>query len=263
MMMQSTFGLFASEPANDDWVDREQWEQVINSLRGQYPKMTALESKAVYVFGMMRHLLEAAGWALDHPRCCNDGMDRYPQPFHFPAYELACGAAELLGRCAMGEGDPLQYQMALRRGLERMIDICPCCHKSNPRGAYSETSWRDDERHIIVRLNLFDYTIGDCKRFRNFMAHGAGDPKGDLLLLPGFVTGFILGACRAMDRYYGELTEASRDGNELRVRLAKAKVLPLWSGSRPLFVEGIYSLLCQPGTTPGGALLHEKPWRER
>ena len=262
-MAQSMISLFPSGPANDDWGDREQWEQVISSLRNQYPRMTALESKAMYVFGMMRHLFEAAGWALDHSSYCKDGADRHPQPFHFPAYEMACGAVELLGRCVMGKGDPEIHQMALRRGLEQMIDICPCCQKSRPRGDYPKASWRDDERHIVVRLNSFDYTIGDCKRIRNFMAHGAGDPEGSLIFLPDFVTKFIFRACRAMDRYYGELAADSQDGNELRVRLAKAKVLPLWSDGRPLYVGDLYGSLCQPGATPGGALLHEKPWRQR
>ena len=64
-MTQNTFDLLASEAANDSLVDREHWELAIRSLHGRYPKMTALECKATYVFGMMRHLLEAAGWALD------------------------------------------------------------------------------------------------------------------------------------------------------------------------------------------------------
>jgi len=263
-MTQNTFDLLASEAANDSLVDREHWELAIRSLHGRYPKMTALECKATYVFGMMRHLLEAAGWALEHCDYCRDGTDHNPQPFYFPAYQIACGSVELLGRCAIGKEDaPEKYQMALRRGLERMIEFCPCCHMNNPRGVYSDASWQADERHVVVSLGSLSYTIGDCKRFRNFMAHGSADPKGNLLSLPGFVTGFILSACKAMDRYYGELAAASQDGDKLRVRLAEAKVLPLWSGARPLFAGDLYDLLRQPGTTPGRALLHEKRWRKR
>ena len=95
------------------------------------------------------------------------------------------------------------------------------------------------------------------------MAHGSADPKGSLLSLPGFVTGFILGACEAMDRYYGELTAVSQDGDKLRVRLAEAKVLPLWSGAHPLYVGDLYGSLRRAGTMPGGALFHEKRWRQR
>ena len=134
MMTPKTSDLFVSEPADNDWINRNQWDEVVGSLRGQHPKMTAFESKAVYVFGMMRHLFEATGWTLDHPDYCRDGADRYPQPFYFPAYQMTCGAVELLGRCVMGEGDPDEFQMALRRGLERMIELCPCCQKSSPRG---------------------------------------------------------------------------------------------------------------------------------
>ena len=103
--MTRNMGLFASEPASADGSIEEQWDEVVASLRDQHPRITALESKAMYVFGMMRHLFEATGWALDHPDYCRDGTDRSPQPFYFPAYELASGAVELLGHCVMSESD--------------------------------------------------------------------------------------------------------------------------------------------------------------
>ena len=144
-----------------------------------------------------------------------------------------------------------------------MIEICPCCQESNLKGAYTDASWQDDERHIVVSSDSIAYTIGDCRRFRNFMAHGAADAKGKLLVGSRFVPEFISRACGAMDRYFRELKEDSPNGSELRTRLAKAQFLPLWSGGRPLFVGDLYGPLCQPGTMPGGALLHEKHWRQR
>ena len=66
MMIPKVSSLFLSEPADTDWRNRNQWDKVVGSLRIQHPNITAFESKAVYVFGMMRHLLEAAGWELAH-----------------------------------------------------------------------------------------------------------------------------------------------------------------------------------------------------
>ena len=100
---------------------------------------------------MMRHLLESSGWTLEHNT-----------PFYFPAYLLACGAVELMGRCVMEEKEPVEFQRTLRRGLERMIEVCSHGGASNIRGAYSTESWRADESHIVVSAGRHTYTIGDC-----------------------------------------------------------------------------------------------------
>ena len=53
--------------------------------------VTTFEAKALYVVGLIRHLLEASGK-------CVDGKDQ----FWLPAYVLTADAAEALGRCLTG-----------------------------------------------------------------------------------------------------------------------------------------------------------------
>lgn len=223
-----------------------------NSVRNQYPNATPFETKAIYVFGMVRHLIESAGWALEHTR-----------PYSFPAYLLVCSAVELLGRCVADVNeDPIKFQRGLVRGLEIMIETCPHCGVTNIRGRHSKSSWKADLDHVVVSAGGHDYTIGECKNLRNFMAHGMASPKGELSLTPEFIGKFICAACRATDRYFEQLRVPDPSEDDLRLRLAKAEILPIWSQSRPIHVSNLYQPLAQPPfATPCGEMCHEGVWR--
>ena len=114
-MTEETQKPFPNEPSQSDWRDWDKWEKAANNLQQQHPSATVFETKVLYTFGMMRHLLETSGRTLKDP------------PFYFPAYLLACGAVELMGRCVMEEFEETRCQRRLRRGLERMIEVCPHC----------------------------------------------------------------------------------------------------------------------------------------
>lgn len=261
-MTEETLKPFPNEPSQADWTYWGEWEKAADNLRRQHPDVTVFETKALYTFGMMRHLLEASGWMLEHGLWCKDGKCPNPRPFYFPVYLLACGAVELMGRCVMEEKEPTEYQRALRRGLERTIEVCSHCGRSKIRGEYSKASREADESHIVVSADGHTYTIGDCIRFRNFMAHGMADLKGRLLVTSGFVGRFICRAAQGVDRYYRALGTDTPDGEELRKRFVRAKVLPLWDANGPLHAHHLYEPLIQPPCgTPCGELLHERSWR--
>jgi len=264
-MTEESVKLFPDEPSQNEWRDTDwcEWERAASSLRQQDSTVTAFETKVLYTFGMMRHMLEASGWTLEHDCYCKDKKDPNPLPFYFSAYLLACGAVELMGCCVLEESEhQAKFQRALKRGLERMIEVCPHCHGSNIHGEYSGSSWQSDEEHVVVSIDRSCYTIGDCRRFRNFMAHGTADPKGELRFTPEFVAQFICQACRGIDRYYEALRTPG--GKELRKRLAKAAVVPIWDNTGPLHVHHLYEpLMCSSSATPCGELLHESKWRVR
>jgi len=251
-MTEETRRPFPNEPSQSDWEENwDEWEEAANNLQRQYPAATVFETKVLYTFGMMRHLLESSGWTLEHNA-----------PFYFPAYLLACGAVELMGHCVMEEFEETRYQRRLRRGLERMIEVCPHCGKSNIRGEYSDDSWKTDDEHVIVLAAGHTYTIGDCKRFRNFMAHGMADPGGRLRFTPEFVGRFICRVCQGIDRYYQALCADTPGGEELRERFVKAAVLPIWDNDGLIHASHLYEpLIHPPFATPCGALLHESMWR--
>lgn len=250
-MTKETRKPFPNELSQSDWMDWDKWEKAANNLQQQHSNVTVFETKVLYTFGMMRHLLEASGWMLEHNT-----------PFYFPAYLLACGAVELMGRCVMEETEPVKFQRALRRGLERIIEICSHCRRSNIRGEYTKASHETDEEHIVVSASGYTYTIGDCTRFRNFMAHGMADPGGRLRFAPEFVGRFICRASQGIDRYYQALRADMPDGEELRKRFVKAQVLPIWDTNGPIHVRQLYDpLIHPPFATPCGKLLYEKAWR--
>lgn len=254
-MANSAQKSFPNEPSQETWTsDKRKWEAVVHRLGKECPHITPFQAKVLYVVGMMRHMLEASGWTL------SDGGS-----FLFPAYLLACGAVELLGRCVLTDEDAksAKPQIALRRGLERMIEICPHCGKGSVSGNYSDDSWRDDDLHIVLSVNGHQYDIGYCKRLRNYMAHGMADARGKLHFTRSFLGRFICQACQGIDRYYEQLRADTSSGQELRQRLVNTVITPIWDNNGPVHIRSLYApLLNPPFGKPCGKLLHETEWRK-
>lgn len=242
---------FPNDPPSGAWENWNQWERSTNSLRQHFPNATVFETKVLYIFGMIRHLLETTGWAM-----------RHESPFYFPAYFLACDAVELMGRCDLDGEDPSRFGMALRRGLEKLILTCPHCERNNIRGSYTEHTWIDDESHIVITVQGYEYTIRDCRQFRNFMAHGMADPSGTLPFTAEFLGRFICNAAIGTNRFYQALCLDAPEGEVLRNRLANARVLPIWDNDGPIHIRQLYGPLMQPPFgMPCGTLLYENSWR--
>lgn len=243
---------FPSEPPEESWgADHDRWQSAAEHMTRQYPEITLFQTKVLYVTGMTRHMLEASGHALS------------ARSFFFPAYLLASGAVELLGRCVLDPGEPTRHgQRALRRGLERMIHTCPHCGQANIHGTYSDDSWQDDDQHIVLAIADRDYSIGYCKDLRNYMAHGMASLDNGLHFTKEFLGRFICKACRAIDRHYELLRADTSEGVEMRRRLAGATITPIWDDDGPIHIAQLYdSLLEPPFAAPCGSLLYEEEWR--
>jgi hypothetical protein len=243
---------FPNEPLLEAWTDdRDEWESATRYMRRQYPNITLFQTKVLYVFGMMRHLLEASGHAMS-----NTGS------FLFPAYLLACGAVELLGRCVMESGETTHFQRGLLRGLERMILVCQHCGRSDIRGDYSNESWHNDEQHIVVSVNGRDYSIEYWKGLRNYMAHGMVNLNSEIHFTRPFLGRFICRASQGIDRYYQQLRAETAVGEEMRLRFVANEVTPIWDNSGPIHISHLYDpLIVRPFANPCGSILYEDGWR--
>lgn len=244
---------FPGEPSTDIWADdRDKWESATSYMKRRYPNITLFQTKVLYSFGMMRHMLEASGHALSNG-----------SSYLFPAYLLACGGVELLGHCVMVPGEPTQFQRGLRRGLERMIITCNHCGGSNIWGDYSDETWCNDEQHIVVSIDGKDYIIGYCKALRNYMAHGMTSLSDRLHFTKSFLGSFICRASQGINRYYRQLRARTPDGEEMRRRFAINELTPIWDVNGPIHISHLYDpLLISPFADPCGELLHEDEWRQ-
>jgi hypothetical protein len=201
-------------------------------------QLSPFSAKALYVFGMMRHLLESAGWLL-----------RHQSPFYISAYLLICSALEIFARCLRGDADPEDRQATprLKRGLEEIAKT----QIGNDMDVVAVTPYRN-------------YTVQDCVNLRNFAAHGAGTPGSgsDLTLDPLLLHKMLLQTCSAMDCYYMRFRDVSDTATAVRDNLASAAILPLFrSDGYVIHVNEMYKHIVTSGKRPGIGLLYEEVWR--
>lgn len=183
-----------------------------------------IEAKAVYVLGVLRNLLEGAGK-------CLDGEHK----FWLPAYVLAADAAELIGRCHLGDApDADKPGQRLEKGLRQVIG-----------GDFLQS----DSGHI--------YDVQSLKMIRNFAAHGASTPRGDERLDPGLVISLLNGAADEISRMW----ERWRAGDAGFVeKLARANIVAMWTDGTPVFIAALCDLLVD-GADAGGRFLFDETWR--
>lgn len=198
--------------------------------------LTPFAAKALYAFGMMRHLMESAGWTLKHkpPYEC----------FYIAAYLLSCGAIELFGRCVSGDDD--EKHGAIRRlkcGLKEIASI----PQSN-----------DDDSQVVVVTNHKKYTIADCVALRNFCTHGGS--VGTVGIDVELVDETLKKVSQAMIKHWNRLMNPSDDN--VRSDLAKAAVAPLFAGPGPdaILVGDLYNHV-EKGLAISEGLMYRDAWQ--
>ncbi len=191
--------------------EHDAWVAVVSSL--SHLKLTPFEAKALYVFALMRQLAEGS-IALQGSR-------------DLAAFVLLADAVEALGRCLTGcreenrgSGD------RLRDGLKQLE--------------------RRDDGEFRTMFGL--YTVDDIKAMRNFTTHGGTTP-GKNGILDAHLSALLL------NRFGGELTDywvrLGQDGNAERTLLAEARIRPLFTGGKPVFVEDMFDMMTKPGARAG------------
>jgi hypothetical protein len=224
--------LFPNEPQLKTY--SREWAAAGRILSGLV--LTPFAAKALYAFGMMRHLMESAGWSLMHkpPYEC----------FYIAAYLLSCGAIELFGRCVSGDDDEKSgATRRLKRGLKEIASILPS---------------KDDDSQVVVVTNHKKYTIADCVALRNFCAHGGS--VGAVSIDVELVDEVLKKVSQAMDKYWDRLMDPSDDN--VRKDLAKAAVAPLFAGPGPdaILVGDIYSHI-EKGLAISEGLMYRDAWQ--
>lgn len=223
--------LFPNEPALIRY--EAEWTAAGQILPGQ--TLTPFTAKALYAFGMMRHLIESAGWALKHkpPYQC----------FYISAYLLTCGAIELLGRCV--SGDESEGSGAGRRLTYGLREI-------------ASPSQDSDEGEIVVRTNHWHYTIRDCVALRNFCAHGAS--VGDVRIDVELVDEILKNLSNAMDACWDRLAAPADD--EFRESLSRAAIAPIFVGPglNAILVADMYNHV-RRGARMSQSLMYREAWQ--
>jgi hypothetical protein len=192
--------------------EHDAWVAVVSSL--SHLNLTPFEAKALYVFGLMRQLAE--------------GSISHQGSRDLVAFVLLADAAEAFGRCLTGcqkensgSGDRLRYGL---KQLER----------------------RDDDGEFRTMFGL--YTVDDIKAMRNFTTHGGTTP-GKNGILDAHLSALLL------NRFGDELTDywvrLSQDGNAERTMLAEARIRPLFTGGKPVFIEDMFDMMTKPGARAG------------
>ena len=166
---------------------------------------------------------------------------RRPQgPLDLPAFVLLADGIEALGRCLTG------CQEEWRKSGDRLGD------------GLKQLQQRDDgEFRVMSGL----YIIDDCKALRNFTTHGGTTP-GALSTLDSHLTALLL------NRYGDELTDYwIRLGDESKVaereKFAAARIRPLASANRPVFVESMFGMMTVPGARAGQGIRMAWPGEAR
>jgi len=223
--------LFPDEPA----LIRYEAEWIAAGRISSDQALTPFTAKALYAFGMMRHLIESAGWALTH---------RPPyQCFYISAYLLSCGAIELLGRCISGDDrEDKGSGSRLRCGLRQIA-------------ALSQDS---DDEQVVVITNHWRYTVGDCVALRNFCAHGAsvGHARIDVEL----VDEILKKLSGAMDDYWNQLVASAN--SEPGENLSRAAIAPMFVGHglNAILVGDMYNLISK-GASVSEGLMYRDAWQ--
>ncbi len=187
------------------------WAAVASSP--SHLKLTPFEAKALYTFALMRQLAEGS-MALQGSR-------------DLAAFVLLADAVEALGRCRKGcQEEKVGSGNRLRDGLRQLE--------------------RRDDGEFRTMFGL--YTIDDIVAMRNFTTHGGTTPKQDGIL-DAHLSALLL------NRFGDELTDywvrLGQDGNPERTTLADARIRPLFTGGKPVFVENMFNMMTKPRAKAG------------
>jgi hypothetical protein len=193
------------------------WNRVDDGL-----PLTALEYKAIYVAGLIRHLAESAGLCVEAGR-------------HLPAFLLTMGSIETLGAVA-GGGSRTAHEVAAD-GLAFLAQI--------PR----------EDSQVVVSTVHNRYTVRDCLNRRDFTAHGGAVLTSGIVLDEMLTVGLLCLLVSGLDRWWTALI------GELGTQrlLAISDVVPLATDGKVVFVHDLWRALAD-GALPGGELQHQS-WR--
>lgn len=195
----------------DQLDERDAWVAVVSSL--SHLKITSFEAKALYVLALMRQLAE--------------GSIALQGSLDLPGFVLLADAIEALGRCLTGcQEEKRGSGDRLRDGLRQLE--------------------RRDDGEFRTMFGL--YTVDDIVAMRNFTTHGGTTP-GKNSRLDAHLSVFLL------NRFGDELTDywarLSQERNPERAMLAKARIRPLFTGGRPVFVEDMFNMMTKSGARAG------------
>ena len=191
--------------------------------------LTELAHKAIYVAGLMRHLLESAGL------CLRENLQ-------LAAYLVAMGAFETLGPVVrddkkMGIDDEAIAGIAYSAGIP----------------------YEGARKVVVVRSANGDYTAMDCLERRHFAAHGGKKFRGTGVVLDEELTIGVLNLLvSGLDRWWS----AVQSEPAMQEVLAQSFVQPLHTAGQVLFVHQLSEPLTS-GATPGGVVEYESSWRNR
>lgn len=200
--------------------DAKRWKRAAQDLA-----ISELECKAVYVAGLIRHLVESAGLCLE-------------EHHHLAAYLLTMGAAEALGAVVVANpnrkddrvaADGLGFLAGRLNGHDRNTEVVKTFHRS--------------------------YSIQDCINRRHFSAHGGRWTGAGTVLDSELTVELMCRLAKALDRWWKALLRDSAK----KQALAVAKIVPLETNGKVVFVHDLLVVL-RDGGLPGGELQHEG-WR--
>jgi len=247
---------FPDEP--EEIFNKTVWDTVPAPLKRSFPKITSFQTKVLYVFGMIRHMFEAAGYTFEINYVEEREKNESPDSFLFATYLLASGAVELMGRCILHSSEwNSEYPIRSNRPLVRGLEWC----STNPSG-FDRECHEPDLNLNVVTVDNSQYSVQTCKNFRNYLAHGAAFDSEEVLLTPDFVKSFMNQTCKRIDNYYSTLFDEGEKGKILRERLAISVIEPFEDPNGIIHVEFLYKpLFTAPYGTPCGKVLYQKSWR--
>ncbi len=187
------------------------------------PGVTPLETKAVYVAGLVRHLAESAGYCLD-------------SQLHIASYVLTADAIEAFGRVAQPGANSAHE--GLKAGLGKIAGL--------PRG---------DEHGVVATTSHGAYSVRECINRRDFTAHGGAIILKGTVLDEELTVRLLCLLVSALDSWWADLLVST----DVQRALALADVVPLSASGSVVFVDDLAEPLLS-GAMPGGVLLHQS-WR--
>jgi hypothetical protein len=188
--------------------------------------LTPLEAKAVYVVGMVRHIVESSGWCLTHR-----------PPLDLAAFALGCEASELLGRAVRG-GSTIASHVTedLKSGLEFLVPA-----------------------DMPIAGTEASFTAEDVVELRHFATHGAAATRaGGMpgLLDRALTIGLLNRVADGLVRWW---RSCRNDEANARKHLAHALIEPLWTAGQVLFIADLLPIDVE--LFPSGTLLYDESWR--
>ena len=188
------------------------------------------ECKTLYVAGLIRHLVEAMGYALGGN-------------FQTAAVALVVSTFEVHGMMSDASIPTLSSARLLRTGLRIAAGVPD-----------------EEEDPVVLEIRGTVYTVEDCVSLRNFTAHGAKHTGKPVLMLPELPGRLAELSLRRLNRWWAQISAGDEDA---RANLVEAQVVPITVGSRAVFVGDMVTVVAPEGATPGGTVLHEDQWRQR